>query len=143
MSGGVSERLTLNEPLSPARILIFGGILIAIVGMLFGEYYAIFHLHQSGMTIEAEMLNSVKAVAAGDSEPIGGSMERIGKMLENMGTKKDTHAHWIQLAYLCLILGLVQPYIALGETWKRRWAIVLVASSFILPVGVFTIYYVG
>ena len=143
MSGGVSERLTLSEPLSPARILIFGGILIAIVGMLFGEYFAIFHLHQSGMTIEAEMLNSVKAVAAGDSEPIGGSMERIGKMLENMGTKKDTHAHWIQLAYLCLILGLVQPYIAIGPTWKRRWAIVLVASSFILPIGVFSIYYLG
>ena len=143
MPAGVSERLALNEPLSPARILIFGGILIAIVGMLFGEYFAIFHLHQSGMTIEAEMLNSVNAVAAGDSEPIGGSMERIGKMLENMGTKKDTHTHWIQLAYLCLILGLIQPYIAIGPTWKRRWAIVLVASSFILPVGVFAIYYVG
>ena len=143
MQGGVSERLTLNEPLSPARILILGGILIATVGMLFGEYFAIFHLHQSGMTIEAEMLNSVKAVAAGNSEPIGGSMERIGKMLENIGTKKDTHAHWIQLAYLCLILGLVQPYIAIGPKWKRRWAIVLVASSFILPLGIFAIYYLG
>ena len=143
MSAGVSERLALDEPLSPARILIFGGILIAIVGMFFGEYFAIFHLHQSGMTIEAEMLNSVQAVAAGDSEPIGGSMERIGKMLENMGTKKDTHTHWIQLAYLCLILGFVQPYIAIGADWKRRWAIILVASSFILPIGVFAIYYLG
>jgi hypothetical protein len=143
MQGGISERLALNEPLSPARILIFGGILIAIVGMLFGEYYAIFHLHQSGMTIESEMLSSVQAVARGDDAPLARSMANIGKMLENMGTKKDTHTHWIQLAYLCLILGLVQPYIRLGDTWKRRWAVIMVASSFILPVGVFTIYYLG
>ena len=144
MQGGISERLALNEPLTPARILIFGGILIAIVGMLFGEYYAIFHLHQSGMTIEAEMLSSVQAVARGEGgEPLGRSMANIGKMLENMGTKKDTHTHWIQLAYLCLILGLVQPYINLGATWKRRWAVIMVTSSFILPVGVFTIYYLG
>jgi hypothetical protein len=143
MQPGIAERLALNEPLSPARILILGGILIALVGMLFGEYYAIFHLHQSGMTIEAEMLTSVQLVASEEREALGGPLTTIAKMLENMGTKKDTHTHWIQLAYLCLILGLVQPYIGLGPVWKRRWAVIMVASSFILPIGVFTIYYLG
>ncbi len=133
----------LARPLSPARILIFGGILIALAGMLFGEFYAIFHLHQSAATIEDAMLAAVQAVARGDAQAVADPMATIGRMQENMGTKKDTHSHWVQLAYLCLILGLIQPYIALGPTWKKRWASIMVGASFILPLGVFTIYYFG
>ncbi|MFQ5793273.1 MAG: hypothetical protein ACE5JI_22610, partial [Acidobacteriota bacterium] len=131
MQAGIVEGLSLDRPSSPARILIFGGILIALTGMLFGEIYAVFPLHQSAKTIEAEMLTSVQAVARGDRRALEDPLTAIGKMQENMGTKKDTHTHWIQLAYLCLILGLIQSYVALGETWKRRWAIVMVAGSFL------------
>jgi hypothetical protein len=37
---------------------------------------------------------------------------------------------------LAMLLSFVQPYIFLSERWKRRWVLVLLAGSLILPVFV-------
>ena len=35
-----------------------------------------------------------------------------------------------------MLLSFVQPYVYLGEVWKRRWVMVLLAGSVTLPVFV-------
>jgi len=67
----------------------------------------------------------------------------IGGLLENRGTKVDTHSHIINFGYLALLLSLVQPYIALPETRRRSLAKLFVVGAVMLPCGVFLIHYVG
>lgn len=37
---------------------------------------------------------------------------------------------------LAILLSFIQPYVQFREIWKRRWAVVLLAGSVILPVFV-------
>jgi ABC-type tungstate transport system substrate-binding protein len=37
---------------------------------------------------------------------------------------------------LAMLLSFVQPYILLSERWKRRWVIILLAGSLMLPIFV-------
>jgi hypothetical protein len=46
------------------------------------------------------------------------------------------HAHIIEFGILAMLLAFIQPWVFLGERWRRRWAIVLLAGSAILPVFV-------
>ncbi len=67
----------------------------------------------------------------------------VGRLLENRGTKVDTHVHIINVGYLALLIALLQPYIALGERRKKRLAVLFMAGAVLLPVSVFLIYYVS
>jgi hypothetical protein len=66
-----------------------------------------------------------------------------GGLLENHGTKVDTHVHVIAFGYIALLLALVLPYVALPEPLKKQLAVVFLAGATLLPVCVFLIYYVG
>jgi len=50
--------------------------------------------------------------------------------------KIAAHAHIIEFGLLGMLLAFFQPYVNLGETWKRRWAFVLLLGSVLLPVCV-------
>jgi len=42
----------------------------------------------------------------------------------------------IEFGLLAMLLSFVQPYVYLAERWKRRWVVMLLAGSIILPVFV-------
>jgi hypothetical protein len=50
--------------------------------------------------------------------------------------KIAAHSHVIEFGLLAMLLSFVQPYVYLGERWKRRWVVVLLIGSVILPVFV-------
>jgi hypothetical protein len=50
--------------------------------------------------------------------------------------KIAAHSHIIEFGLLAILLSFVQPYIYLSERWTRRWVMVLLAGSVILPVFV-------
>jgi len=129
--------------LSPERLLVFGGIALILVGMVFGDVFAVFILHPNADRIGSHLLEATQAVAAGDTIAIQAQFARISALLENRGTKVDTHVHIIKFGYLSLILALIQPYIALAEHVRKRWAQVFLAGAILLPVSVFCIHYVG
>jgi len=129
--------------LSARRLLIIGGIALIAVGMIFGDIFAVFVLHQNAGRIGEALLAATRAVADQDAAAVLRHFTAIGGFLENRGTKVDTHVHIIKFGYIALLLALVQPYVALSEQRKKRLAELFLVGSVLLPVCVFLIHYVG
>ena len=130
-------------PLSARRLLVLGGIGLILVGMLFGDIFAVFVLHQNAARVGASLAAAAHAALAGDRSAVLASFQDVGSFLENRGTKVDTHVHMIDFGYLALLLAILQPWIAFEEKTKRGFAWLFLAGAALLPVGVFLIHYVG
>ncbi len=120
-----------------------GGIALIAAGMIFGDIFAVFVLHQNADRIGERLLAAVHAVAAGDAPAVMAAFQNIGGLLENRGTKVDTHVHMIDFGYLALLLALLQPYLLLDEARKHLLAQMFLWGAVLLPVGVFCIHYLG
>ena len=130
-------------PLSARRLLVLGGIGLILVGMLFGDIFAVFVLHQNAARVGASVAAAAHAALAGDHSTVLASFQDVGSFLENRGTKVDTHVHMTYFGYLALLLAILQPWIAFEEKAKRGVAWLFLAGAALLPVDVFLIHYVG
>ncbi|HET8923699.1 MAG TPA: hypothetical protein VFN26_11980 [Candidatus Acidoferrum sp.] len=129
--------------LSARRLLLLGGIGLILVGMIFGDIFAVFVLHQNAARVGANLTAAAHGALAGDRAAVLANFQNVGAFLENRGTKVDTHVHMIDFGYLALMLALLQPWVALSESTKKRIAWVFLFGSGLLPVCVFLIHYVG
>jgi hypothetical protein len=129
--------------LSARRLLTLAGIGMILAGMIFGDIFAVFVLHQNAARVGTSLAAAAQSAAAGDAAAVGSHFKNTGEFLENRGTKVDTHVHLIAFGYLALMLALVQPWVKLSETVRRRLAWLLIYGAVLLPVGVFLIHYVG
>jgi hypothetical protein len=130
-------------PLGARRLLALGGIGLILVGMLFGDIFAVFVLHQNAARVGESLSAAAHAAAAGDSNAVAAGIQSVGSFLENRGTKVDTHLHMVAFGYLALMLAILQPWMALSERAKKRLAWILLFGAWLLPIGVFLIHYVG
>jgi hypothetical protein len=136
-------RETSFAPRSARRLLVLGGIGLILVGMLFGDIFAVVVLHQNASRVGASLATAAHAALAGDRTLVDASFQDVGSFLENRGTKVDTHVHMIDFGYLALLLAILLPWVALGESTKQRLAWLFLTGAGVLPVGVFLIHYVG
>jgi len=130
-------------PMSARRIFIFGGIVLIAGGMLFGDIFAVFVLHQNGGQTGQALLAAAEAASTGNSLAVKQIFQHIGGLLEDHGTKVDAHVHMTDAGYLALLVALLQPYVALPQRRKKLLAGLFVAGGLLLPVGIFLIHYVG
>jgi hypothetical protein len=129
--------------MSARRVLIFGGIALVAAGMLFGDIFAVFVLHQNGGQTGQALLDACEAASAGNSIAVKEAFQKIGGLLEDRGTKIDAHVHMTDAGYLALLLALLQPYVVLPARRKKLLAGLFVLGGLLLPVGIFLIHYVG
>jgi hypothetical protein len=129
--------------MSARRLYIFGGIALIAAGLLFGDIFAVFILHQNAAQQGEALVAASRAVAAGNVAAVNEVFVHLGNVLEDRGTKVDAHVHMIDAGYLALLLALVQPYIALSRRTKKSLAVLFIAGGVLLPVGIFLIHYVG
>jgi len=129
--------------MSAQRLLVLGGIALIAGGMLFGDIFAVFVLHQNGGETGAALLAATEAVAAQNPAAVKDAFTRIGGLLEDRGTKVDTHVHMTDAGYLALLLALAQPYVGLSAARKKLLAKLFLLGGVLLPVGIFLIHYVG
>jgi hypothetical protein len=137
------QRKPPSEEANARRLLIIGGIVLIAAGMIFGDLFAVFVLHQNANKIGEALTAATDAVAAKDSAAVTARFTDIGGLLENRGTKVDAHVHAIDFGYLALLLALIQPYIALAGRTRKRLAQLFIIGAVMLPVSVFLIHYVG
>jgi hypothetical protein len=148
-SGGVTRSSDFESelpnfaPLSARRLLVLGGIALILVGMIFGDIFAIFTLHQNAARVGTSLAAAAHAALAGDSHSVLANFRDVSAFLENHGTKVDTHVHVIDFGYLALMLAVVQPWVAFSEAFKKKIACFFLFGAVLLPVGVFLIHYVG
>lgn len=137
------DELQWFAPMSARRLLVLGGIAMILAGMIFGDIFAVFILHQNASRVGASLAAAANFALAGDANGVQSSFANVGQFLENRGTKVDTHVHLIGFGFLALMLAIVQPWVALSEAAQRKLAWLMVAGGVVLPVGVFLIHYVG
>jgi hypothetical protein len=140
LSSNLVDTLT---PMSARRLLVFGGIALIAGGMLFGDIFAVFVLHQNGGRTGETLLAAAQAAAAQDEAGVRRAFTSIGSLLEDRGTKIDTHVHMTDAGYLALLLALIQPYVALPSQRRKRLAKMFITGGVLLPIGIFLIHYVG
>src|SRR6266567_8675154 len=131
------------EPLGARRLFLLGGIGLILIGMLFGDIFAVFVLHQNAAKVGANLAAAAHAALAGNSFAVQTNFQNVGMFLENRGTKVDTHVHMIDFGYLALLLAILQPWVGFAESRKKQVAWVFLAGAWLLPVGVYLIHYVG
>jgi len=120
----------------PRRLLIITGVTLAIWGMGFGLYYALFVEHQTIDKIDG-------ALAAGFSEAAGGDFIAARESLQvyadtrfNYVRSVDVHSHWIVLAMMLIAFGIVFDRLRLTEKQRIVFAWLLCVGSAIFPLGV-------
>jgi hypothetical protein len=130
-------------PLSSRRLLVLGGIALILVGMIFGDIFAVFILHQNASRVGTSLAAAAHAALAGNSPAVLVYFQNVGGFLENRGTKVDTHVHMIAFGYLALMLAVLQPWVAFTQRAKKAIAWIFLVGAGVLPVGVFLIHDVG
>jgi hypothetical protein len=129
--------------LSARRLLVLGGIALIGIGMILGDIFAVFVLHQNAARVGASLTAAAHAAFAGDRGSVQASFTDGGSFLENRGTKVDAHVHMIEFGYLALLLAAMMPWVAFAEKTKRVVAWLFLVGAMLLSVGVFFIHYVG
>ncbi|MGC2694445.1 MAG: hypothetical protein WA738_01505, partial [Candidatus Angelobacter sp.] len=82
------------------------------------------------------LLNMSSAAAAQNIPAMNQALQDYGQLQANKAIKIAAHAHFVEFGLLAMILAFFQPYVSLGELWKRRWIGVLLIGSVMLPVCV-------
>src|SRR6202171_5990129 len=123
------SELASFSPLSARRLLLLGGIGLILSGMIFGDIFAIFTLHQNAAQVGANLAAAVNAALAGNRHIVLANFQNVGAFLENRGTKVDTHVHMIDFGYLALLLAILQPWVAFAESLKKKLAWVFLAGA--------------
>jgi hypothetical protein len=118
------------------RILIIGGIALALWGMAYGLWYAVFAEHQALDTIGAS-LSSAFANAA-DRHPAR-SHAALGEYREAKyvyDRHVDVHGHWIGLAMLLIVLGIGLDRVLFSERGKLLLSLGAFLGAILFPLGV-------
>src|SRR5712691_10247452 len=108
--------------MSARRLFVLGGIALILTGMIFGDIFAVFTLHQNAAQVGANLAAAAQAAVAGNRDAVLANFQNVGAFLENRGTKVDTHVHIIDFGYMALMFAILQPWVAFTERSKKRLA---------------------
>jgi hypothetical protein len=118
------------------RLLIIGGIALAVLGMGYGLWYAVFAEHQALDNIGASLAMSLVAAAERNPASMEASLEQYREAKYVYDRQVDLHGHWIGLAMLLIVLGIGFDRVNLTEGLKVFLALGLVVGSVVFPLGV-------
>ncbi len=119
------------------KLLIVAGLVLAIWGMSYGLYYALFAEHQALDRMGASL-------AAGFAEAAQRKMPEAHAALDAYAQTSfvyvrdvDVHSHWTGLAMILIVLGLAFDRVGFRERWRLYLAAGLVIGVVSFPLGVF------
>ncbi|MGH9500135.1 MAG: hypothetical protein ACRD3L_13420 [Terriglobales bacterium] len=118
------------------RILIFGGLALAALGMLYGLHYAVFVEHQTLNNMGGFLFGAFSKAAAGNMTASASAVQGYTTVHYDYVRQVDLHSHWIGLAMVMIVLGVVFDDVAFGEPTRIWLAIALLSGSAIFPLGV-------
>lgn len=140
---GTGERAQWREHLhahlaSPAsRYLLKSGLLLMLLGMVFGLYYAWRLVSYDEPAVYQAMDGAIREVLA--NNPAAGREEIVGfkRLQSKIAITAAAHSHALEFGFLMLLLALIQRYVLLSERWQLRWAKILSVGAYLLPVCVY------
>jgi hypothetical protein len=118
------------------RLLIIGGIGLAVWGMSYGLWYAVFAEHQALDNIGASLAGSFVAAAERNPVAMESSLRQYREAKYVYDRQVDVHGHWIGLAMLLIVLGIGFDRVGFSERLKVLLASSLLIGAFVFPLGV-------
>ena len=123
--------------MTPARrILILGGIALALIGMCHGTWYAVFAEHQALDRMGGSLSSAFADAANRDSQQAQLELVNYRDAKYAYDRQVDAHGHWIGLAMLLIVLGIVFDRVTLREDNKLLLAIGLLTGATTFPLSV-------
>jgi hypothetical protein len=118
------------------KLLIFGGLVLAAIGMSYGLYYALFTEHQTLDGMGAALTTAFVQAAQQNIPQAHAAIDLYCRTKYDYVRQVDLHSHWIGLAMLMIVLGVVFDSVNFGEPTRRWLAVALLAGSVLFPFGV-------
>jgi len=119
-----------------SRILLIGGIALALWGMTYGLWYAVFAEHQALDGIGASLSAGFAAAAQQDTASRTTALASYREAKYIYDRNVDVHSHWIGLAMLLIVLGIGFDRVGFSEHLKFLLAFGLLLGSVLFPLGV-------
>lgn len=123
--------------MNPAkRLLIASGLALALWGMGYGLYYAVFIEHQTLDRIGSTLACGFTLAAQRDLPGAHAALEASAEASYTYVRQVDAHGHWIGLGLLLILFGTVFHRMNLSARTQLplAWGLVLGAITF--PLGV-------
>lgn len=118
------------------KLLVFGGLSLAIWGMAYGIWYAVFAEHQTldglGAALATGFIRAAENRMADSQAALADAATRSFVYVRQV----DAHGHWIGLGLLMLILGIGFDRVGFGERARMCLALALLAGAILFPLGV-------
>lgn len=118
------------------KILLIGGLLLALWGMSYGLYYALFEEHQTLERMGERLAAGFVHAAERESPKARAALDEFARTKYEYVREVDVHSHWTGLAMLLVLLGVIFDSVGFEEHWRLRLAVLLVAGSALFPLGV-------
>jgi len=118
------------------RLLVIGGLLLAVWGMTYGLYYAVFVEHQTLDSIGGSLTNAFVHAAEQATEQSQAALAAYANAAYAYVRQVDAHGHWIGLGLLLIVLGVAFSRVGFSESARMAIAAALLAGSVLFPLGV-------
>jgi len=118
------------------KLLIASGLALALWGMGYGLYYAVFIEHQTLDRLGSSLAGGF-ALAAGRDLP--GARAALGDFAAAgyvYVRQVDAHGHWIGLSMLLILFGAVFHLVSFSDRVKFWLSVGLVSGTIAFPLGV-------
>jgi|SRR5258708_6951176 len=123
------------------RLLLAGGIALALWGMGYGLWYAIFAEHQALEGIGASLSTAFSSAAQRDAAQSWAGLLRYKESKFIYDRQVDVHSHWIGLAMVLIVVALCFDKVSFSDRMKLWLAVGLLAGACGFPLGVlFQVY---
>jgi hypothetical protein len=118
------------------RLLLAGGIALALWGMGYGLWYAVFAEHQALDEIGASLAAGFAGAASRDSALTDQALRQYQQTKYVYDRRVDVHGHWIGLAMVLIVLGIGLDRLQFSEKIKMFLSVSALLGSFLFPLGV-------
>jgi hypothetical protein len=118
------------------RVLLAGGIALAIWGMGYGLWYAVFAEHQALEEIGSSLAAGFAGAAARNSALTEKSLQQYQQAKYVYDRQVDVHGHWIGLAMVIIVLGIGLDRLGFSKRVKMLLSLSALLGAFLFPMGV-------
>ena len=118
------------------KLLIFGGTVLAALGMLYGLHYAVFVEHQTLDRMGGSLAGAFAHAAERHWDDSQLALRTYRETKYDYVRQVDVHSHWIGLGMLMIVFGVVFDEVTFGERARFAIALAMLAGSIIFPLGV-------
>jgi hypothetical protein len=118
------------------RVLLAGGIALALWGMGYGLWYAVFAEHQALEKIGSSLAKGFAGASVRNPALAERSLQQYQQARYVYDRQVDVHSHWIGLAMILIALGIGLDRLPFSERFKMLLSVSALLGPFLFPLGV-------